>query len=134
MLGWLVQQEGVALEGLDLRALVPSPQRGGVAVTFRYCQWLQGVREVAATTETLALRSIMQVAKFLYHSQSQARPAEGDKSCKPLTMPRHLHAFNAADSRAPAWLLPRSHQRGLHVVASLPCIIACLPWQPILQV
>lgn len=39
----------------------------------------------------LAVRSLLQAAKFLFHEQSQARPDEGEKACErtPLVAPAY---------------------------------------------
>ena len=48
----------------------------------------------------LAVRSMLQAAKFLYSSESSARPDEGEKACESKSnclscVPCGLHSFSA---------------------------------------
>jgi hypothetical protein len=47
--------------------------REGVQVAFDYLQWLSGERGVGVRTERLALRSLTQAARFLYHDVSKVQ-------------------------------------------------------------
>ena len=90
MLGWLHIHESVPLDELSLRMLVPSADRVGVALAFKYVQWLVDERGVSAATEMLSIRSIIQAAKFVHHNESHSRPAEGDKSCESFPVIRNI--------------------------------------------
>ena len=43
----------------------------------------------------LAVRSLLQAAKFLFHEQSQARPDEGEKACARTPLSRLLTLYQS---------------------------------------
>ncbi|KAK9843821.1 hypothetical protein WJX81_007539 [Elliptochloris bilobata] len=98
-LGWLHQERGVPVEELSLSKLFPSAERAGVAVAFDYMQWLNA-RGISPSTEGIAVRSLMQAAKFMYHEQSQARPDEGEKAYGDLLVVRELRKLSNEARRA----------------------------------
>ena len=91
MLGWMHGVKGVPLDALTLRCLVPSTDNSAVALTFEYCQWLVNERGVNVRTELLALRSILFLTKFLYHSQSKA--IAGEKAYGDLAVVKELRSL-----------------------------------------
>lgn len=46
----------------------------------------------------LAVRSLLQAAKFLFHEQSQARPDEGEKACKRTPLLRLLARYQLIEA------------------------------------
>ena len=50
-LGWLHMERGVPLAELRLAHVLPSSDRGGVAVAFDYVQWLVTERNISAFTQ-----------------------------------------------------------------------------------
>lgn len=92
-LGYLANVDKVPLEELSLQALVPSSGRQGVIPAFNYTQWLIKERNIAVRTELLVLRSVLFVAKFVYHDQSQIVPGSGDKSYSDLDVVKELRAL-----------------------------------------
>ena len=46
----------------------------------------------------LAVRSLMQAAKFLFHEQSQARPDEGEKACERTPLSRLLALYRLTEA------------------------------------
>lgn len=92
-LGYLANVDKVPLEELSLQALVPSSGREGVIPAFNYTQWLIKERNIAVRTELLVLRSVLFVAKFVYHDQSQIVPGSGDKSYSDLDVVKELRAL-----------------------------------------
>lgn len=103
MLGWLHHQQHVPIADLSLKLLVPSSAREGVTPAYQYIQWLATVRGVSAATEMLAIRSVIQAAKFLYHDQSKSRPFEGDVSYADIMVIKELRSMvNQAKRRQKA--------------------------------
>lgn len=92
-LGYLKNVDKVPLEDLSLRSLVPSSGRDGVIPAFNYTQWLIKERNIAVRTELLVLRSVLFVAKFVHHDQSQIVPGSGDKSYSDLDVVKELRAL-----------------------------------------
>ncbi|EIE19955.1 hypothetical protein COCSUDRAFT_19015 [Coccomyxa subellipsoidea C-169] len=107
VLGWLYKEHGVPLAELRLRHALPSAERSGVSVAFDYIEWLNTERSVSAFTQGLAVRSIMQAAKFLYRDESKARPDEGEKAYHDLMVVRELRKM-ANESKAAGKIAPRS--------------------------
>lgn len=93
MLGWMVNVLGEDVESLSLRTLVPSADRDGVIPTFNYSQWLVKERQIAVRTELLVLRSILYMAKYLYHSESQIVAGGGDRPYADIAVVRELRAL-----------------------------------------
>ncbi|BDA51332.1 hypothetical protein COCOBI_18-2090 [Coccomyxa sp. Obi] len=107
VLGWLHKERGVPLAELRLQHVLPSAERHGVAVAFDYIEWLNTERSVGAFTQGLAVRSILQAAKFLYRDESKARPDEGEKAYHDLMVVRELRKM-ANESKAATKIAPRS--------------------------
>eukprot|EP00976_Prorocentrum_cordatum_P066514 1178343-Prorocentrum_minimum.AAC.7 len=99
VLGWMHFVEGLPLEGLRLKQMVPSPEKEGVQVAFAHVQWLASERQVAPSTELTVVRVIIQVAKFLYWRQSESKPAEGDRTYQDIKAINGLRAL-ANDTKA----------------------------------
>lgn len=51
VLGWMYRERGVPLKELRLAHVVPSSDRGSVAVAFDYMQWLIAERGISAPTQ-----------------------------------------------------------------------------------
>ncbi|CAL5226020.1 g8826 [Coccomyxa viridis] len=87
-LGWLAAEREIPPEELRLKSLIPSSDRAGVHLAFDYSQFLLNERQVSPFTQGLAVRSILQAAKFLYSKESSSRPDEGEKSYNDLLIVR----------------------------------------------
>jgi len=99
VLGWLHYTEGIPLESLTFKQMVPSPEKEGVQVAFAHLQWLASERQVAPSTELTVVRVIIQVAKFQYWRQSESRPSEGDRPYQDIKAINGLRAL-ANDTKA----------------------------------
>jgi len=90
---------------LSLRDLVPSSSREGASLVMEYAAWLARARGVTPHTEGLAVRSALSAAKFLYHSQSKARVAAGERPYQDLEVVAELRGMSReareAGRRAP---------------------------------
>jgi hypothetical protein len=73
LLGYLHNVRGIPADIITLRSAIPSSEKQGVAVAFEYIQWLGREKSISVRTEGLVVRSVMQLAKFLYHSDSTVR-------------------------------------------------------------
>ena len=71
-LGYLHRVVGAPLEDLSFGGALPAADRAGVRLLFDYIIWLQQERGIGAQTELLVIRSAMQAAKFVFHSDSKA--------------------------------------------------------------
>ncbi|KAL3135319.1 hypothetical protein ABBQ32_007514 [Trebouxia sp. C0010 RCD-2024] len=100
ILGWLHHVKGLPLSELSMKAAVPSKTREGVKVAFDYMHWLAGERRISCTTEGVVIRSLMQMAKFLYHKGSSSQPLEGDKAYGDLLVIRELRKLSTSNRRA----------------------------------
>ena len=91
---------------LSLRDLIPSPSREGAALVMEYAAWLARARGVSPHTEGLAVRSALSAAKFLYHSESRARVAAGERPYQDLEVVAELRGMSReareAGKRAPS--------------------------------
>lgn len=100
MLGWLHRVRGVPLEELSLRSLVPSNERGAVATTFDYAQWLVTERSINVRTELLVLRSVLFAAKFLYHDESAVEVNSSSRPYSDLTVVKELRTLIGTANKA----------------------------------
>ncbi|CAL5226027.1 g8835 [Coccomyxa viridis] len=98
-LGWLAAEQEIPLEELRLKNLLPSSDRAGVHLAFDYSQFLLNERQVSPFTQGLAVRSILQAAKFLYGKESSTRPDEGEKSYNDLLIVRELRKMSSLSKR-----------------------------------
>jgi hypothetical protein len=71
LLGFAHNVRGVPLEQLSLATLVPSPGREGVSLLMDYQHWRQQQRGTASSSATVAIRAVVHVARFLYHSMAK---------------------------------------------------------------
>ena len=70
------------------------------AEELRQYRGLRRVKTPDLPCAGLAVRSMLQAAKFLYSSESSARPDEGEKACESKSnclscVPCGLHSFSA---------------------------------------
>ena len=101
MLGWMHTVQGVPLHELSLKLLVPSAERAAVAPTFDYCQWLVTERNINVRTELMVMRSILYVAKFLYHDLSEVRPnSSSEKPYSDLNVVKELRNLISTNNKA----------------------------------
>ena len=126
MLGWAVSEGKIEREGavsseseeenlplsestprdLSLRDLIPDSSREGASLVMEYAAWLARARGVSPHTEGLAVRSALSAAKFLFHSESKARVAAGERPYQDLEVVAELRGMSReareAGRRAPA--------------------------------
>jgi len=93
-LGWMAATRCVDPAKLTLKDLVPSPTRDGAAPAMEYAAWLAAERRVSPHTEGLAVRALLAAAKHVWHAESTARPADGDKPYSDLAVVRELRAMS----------------------------------------
>ena len=51
-------------------------------VIFDYLQWLVAERGINSNTEGVVTRSMIALAKFLFHSRSRVKPGDGQQPCE----------------------------------------------------
>ena len=101
VMGWLHHVQGVPLEELSFRRLLPDSSRAGVELPFEFLQYLAEDRGASPNYELVHLRTMLQMAKFLYRKESRAEPAAGDKPYYDLAVVRELRKLaNEAVKRA----------------------------------
>lgn len=100
ILGWLHHVKDVPLQQLSFKSVIPSKKREGVILAFEYMQWLSEERNISTSTEGIVLRSLMQMAKFLYHKGSTSQPAEGDKPYGDLLVVKELRKLQNSNRKA----------------------------------
>lgn len=66
--------------------MFPNSARESAASAYEYVNWLAAERGCSASGELKALHSMIALAKFLYHKESKADPAEGDKVQQTVTV------------------------------------------------
>lgn len=94
LLGWLHLERGVPLMELSLRTAFPSPERQAARTAFDHMRWLVRERGVTARTELLALRTMVNVAKFLFQEHSQANPNRGDRPFQDIELITELRGMS----------------------------------------
>jgi hypothetical protein len=72
-LGFAHNVRGVPLEQLSLATLVPSSGRESVRLLMDYEHWRQQQRGTASSSATVAIKAVVHVARFLYHSVAKVR-------------------------------------------------------------
>ena len=94
-----------APEHLSLRDLIPTSSREGASLVMEYAAWLARARGVTPHTEGLAVRSALSAAKFLFHPESRARVAAGERPYQDLEVVAELRGMSReareAGKRAP---------------------------------
>ena len=70
MLGWQYNVNGIPLEQLSLRGLLPSPGREAVSQLMEYQQFRTN-RGCNDASHKSSVKACIHLARFLYHDQSQ---------------------------------------------------------------
>eukprot|EP00192_Tetraselmis_astigmatica_P003402 CAMPEP_0117688120 /NCGR_PEP_ID=MMETSP0804-20121206/23611_1 /TAXON_ID=1074897 /ORGANISM="Tetraselmis astigmatica, Strain CCMP880" /LENGTH=591 /DNA_ID=CAMNT_0005500453 /DNA_START=320 /DNA_END=2095 /DNA_ORIENTATION=+ len=92
VLGWMHRFEEVALNELSLKLMAPTMERSGAEVAFQYLQWLEG-NGLSPNTVAINAYTFLIVAQYLYHKESQAVPAEGDKPYSDIPVVREIRCL-----------------------------------------
>lgn len=100
ILGWLHHVKGTPVHQLSFKLAIPSKKRDGVVVAFEYLQWLAQEHNINASTEGLVIRSLMQMAKSLYHKGSSSQPLEGDKAYGDVLVIKELRKLQNSNRKA----------------------------------
>eukprot|EP00873_Tetraselmis_striata_P004655 jgi/Tetstr1/424919/TSEL_015412.t1 len=90
MLGWMHYHQGVPLETLSIKDLIPSSDRAGAEKAFDFLTWLEMERGCSPRTLVLQAAAILVLGHYLFHEQSHASPSEGDKPYNDILAIREL--------------------------------------------
>lgn len=112
LLGWMVRHASADAAVLRLRDVFPTNERGSVQLSFEYIQWLTTERKINARTETVTVRSLIQLAKYIFQKESTTDPAEGDKPFHDIVVVRELRKMHN-DAKVRAKNAPAAAQEDL---------------------
>ncbi len=78
-LGWIHYQKKFPVEELSLSTIFPRSNKKSVRNGFDFIQFVVNIRKASPRYESMSIRSLIQLAKFLFRDETESEKANGDR-------------------------------------------------------